>query len=63
MIYLKLLCVSFFSHGSRCGRYGDVYRQPVLVTFAVLVAWSFSFLIIFILPLDVSSTVFRFLFT
>jgi hypothetical protein len=29
------------------------------VTFGVLVAWSFSFLIIFILPLDVSSTVFR----
>ena len=31
-------------------------RQPVLVTISVLVAWYFSFLIIFIIPLDVSST-------
>ncbi|KAF6206203.1 hypothetical protein GE061_017432 [Apolygus lucorum] len=30
-----------------------------LVTFAVLIAWYFSFLIIFVLPLDVSNTVYR----
>jgi hypothetical protein len=29
------------------------------VTIAVLVAWYFSFLIIFVLPLDVSSTAYR----
>jgi len=33
-------------------------RQPVLVTLAVLTAWYFSFLIIFIIPLDVSNTIF-----
>jgi len=36
-------------------RYGDWYRHHIIVTIAVLVAWCFSFLIIFILPLDVSS--------
>ncbi|XP_077286113.1 LMBR1 domain-containing protein 2 homolog isoform X3 [Arctopsyche grandis] len=40
-------------------RYGDCYRQHVIVTLAVLTAWYFSFLIIFILPLDISSTVYR----
>lgn len=33
-------------------------RQPVLVTLAVLIAWYFSFLIIFIIPLDVSNTIY-----
>lgn len=36
-------------------RYGDWYRHHIIVTLAVLVAWCFSFLIIFVLPLDVSS--------
>ncbi len=40
-------------------RYGDWMRHRVAVTVAVLVAWYFSFLIIFILPLDVSSTTYR----
>jgi hypothetical protein len=31
-------------------------RQRLAVTLAVLVAWYFSFLIIFVLPLDVSNT-------
>lgn len=53
------ICAAILLAACLLYRYGDVYRQPVLVTFGVLVAWSFSFLIIFILPLDVSSTVFR----
>ncbi|XP_073951087.1 LMBR1 domain-containing protein 2 homolog isoform X2 [Choristoneura fumiferana] len=40
-------------------RYGDVYRNHIIVTVAVLTAWYFSFVIMFILPLDVSSTVYR----
>ncbi|KAK9512147.1 hypothetical protein O3M35_000633 [Rhynocoris fuscipes] len=40
-------------------KYGDIRKQNALVTFAVLIAWYFSFLIIFVLPLDVSSTVYR----
>uniref|UniRef100_A0A1B6KRT3 LMBR1 domain-containing protein 2 homolog n=1 Tax=Graphocephala atropunctata TaxID=36148 RepID=A0A1B6KRT3_9HEMI len=40
-------------------RYGNWQQHNVLVTLAVLIAWYFSLLIIFVLPLDVSSTVFR----
>ncbi|XP_075220777.1 LMBR1 domain-containing protein 2 homolog [Lycorma delicatula] len=40
-------------------RYGNWQRHNPLVTVAVLIAWYFSLLIIFVLPLDVSSTVFR----
>lgn len=36
-------------------RYGDWFRHHIIVTLSVLVAWYFSFLIIFILPLDVTS--------
>lgn len=40
-------------------KYGNIKKQNVLATFAVLIAWYFSFLIIFVLPLDVSTTVYR----
>ena len=33
-------------------------RQPVMVTLAVLTAWYFSFLIVFVIPLDVSNTIY-----
>lgn len=36
-------------------RYGDWFRHHLIVTLSVLIAWYFSFLIIFILPLDVTS--------
>lgn len=39
--------------------YGDWFRQRLFVTLSVLLAWYFSFLIIFVLPLDVSSTTYR----
>ncbi|XP_071116644.1 G-protein coupled receptor-associated protein LMBRD2-like isoform X1 [Haliotis cracherodii] len=40
-------------------RYGDLRKQHVLVTLATFIAWYFSFMIIFIIPLDVSSTFYR----
>lgn len=36
-------------------RYGNVQRQHILVTISVLTAWCFSFLIVFTIPLDVTS--------
>jgi hypothetical protein len=36
-------------------KYGNWLKHHIIVTVAVLVAWYFSFLIIFVLPLDVSS--------
>ncbi|XP_060552917.1 G-protein coupled receptor-associated protein LMBRD2-like [Ruditapes philippinarum] len=40
-------------------RYGDLRKQHVLVTLFTFIAWYFSFMIIFILPLDVSSTFYK----
>ena len=37
-------------------QYGNLRKQHFLVTLAVFTSWFFSFLIIFILPLDVSNT-------
>ena len=39
--------------------YGNWMRHRLAVTLAVLIAWYFSFLIIFIIPLDVSSTAYK----
>lgn len=36
-------------------RYGNWFRHHIIVTLAVLMSWYFSFLIIFVLPLDVSA--------
>lgn len=36
-------------------RYGNIQRQHPLVTVSVLTAWTFSFLIVFTIPLDVTS--------
>jgi len=51
--------VTFILAAALLWRYSNVFRQRIVVTLSVLVAWYFSFLIIFILPLDVSSTVYR----
>lgn len=40
-------------------KYGNWRRQHVIVSISVLIAWYFSFLIAFILPLDVSLTAYR----
>lgn len=36
-------------------RYGNWWKHRIFVTVSVLIAWYFSLLIIFILPLDVAS--------
>lgn len=36
-------------------RYGDLRKQNILTTLTTFIAWYFSFLIVFVLPLDVSS--------
>ncbi|XP_016961344.1 LMBR1 domain-containing protein 2 homolog [Drosophila biarmipes] len=40
-------------------RYGNIPRQHILVTLSVLTAWCFSFLIVFSIPLDITSTLYR----
>lgn len=40
-------------------RYGDLRKQNILTTLTTFISWYFSFLIIFVLPLDVSSTFYR----
>ncbi|RVE66268.1 hypothetical protein OJAV_G00124610 [Oryzias javanicus] len=40
-------------------RYGDFRRQQRMVLFGTLLAWYLCFLIVFILPLDVSTTIYR----
>lgn len=39
-------------------RYGNWFQHHLIVTISVLIAWYFSFLIIFVLPLDVTSVSF-----
>lgn len=53
-IVLTCFLAAFLLH-----RYGDLRKQHVLVTLFTFIAWYFSFMIIFILPLDVSSTFYK----
>jgi len=39
--------------------FGFRYRHHVIVTLSVLVAWYFSFIIVFVLPIDISTTIYR----
>ena len=39
--------------------YGDWFRQRLAVTLAVLTAWYFSFLIVVVLPIDISATAYN----
>ena len=39
--------------------YGDLWRQNRLSTIAIFLTWSFSFLMIFLLPVDIASTLYR----
>lgn len=58
-VFVFDVCVTLLLSGCLLYSYGDWMRHRVFVTVAVLVAWYFSFLIIFILPLDVSSTSYK----
>ncbi|CAH1775347.1 unnamed protein product [Owenia fusiformis] len=55
-VEIAVVCVAsaFLLH-----RYGNWRKQHFLVTLGTFIAWYFSFMIIFILPLDVSSTCYR----
>lgn len=53
------VCFTFVLAAVLLHRYGNFSQHPLLVTVSVFVAWYFSFTIIFILPLDVSTTAYR----
>lgn len=57
MAYLLVfgIIVAFTLATASLYRYGNVQRQHPLVTLSVLIAWCFSFLIVFTIPLDVTS--------
>ncbi|XP_031825371.1 LMBR1 domain-containing protein 2 homolog [Nomia melanderi] len=57
--FLIEIIVAFCLAATLLYKYGNIFRHHIFVTISVLIAWYFSLLIIFILPLDVSSTVFR----
>ncbi|XP_055522557.1 LMBR1 domain-containing protein 2 homolog [Wyeomyia smithii] len=61
MAYLLVfsICFALLLASISLYRYGCIQRQHPVVTFSVLTAWSFSFLIVFTIPLDVTSTVYR----
>ncbi|KAJ8945114.1 hypothetical protein NQ318_001579 [Aromia moschata] len=53
------ILLSFILSSTVLYRYGNWFRHRIFVTLVVLLAWYCSFLIIFALPLDVLSTVYR----
>ena len=50
---------AFLISGYLLYSYSNWFRQRIAVTIAVLVAWYFSFLIVLVLPLDVSATAYK----
>lgn len=61
MAYLLVFAIALalFLAALSLYRYGNIQRQHPIVTLSVLTAWCFSFLIVFTIPLDVTSTVYR----
>jgi len=57
-IFVWDLLIAFVAAAALLWRYANWKQQPILVTLAVLIAWYFSLLIIFVIPLDVSSTIY-----
>ncbi|KAF2367984.1 LMBR1-like membrane protein [Trinorchestia longiramus] len=53
------IILTFFIAACVLYRYGNWYRHHILVTVAVLIAWYFSMLIVFVLPIDVSNTIYE----
>ena len=58
-VFVLDVIVTLILSGCLLYSYGNWLRHRIAVTLAVLIAWYFSFLIIFILPLDVSSTAYK----
>ncbi|XP_060527973.1 LMBR1 domain-containing protein 2 homolog [Cylas formicarius] len=56
---ISKILISFIISSTVLYRYGNWFRHRIFVTLTVLLAWFCSFLIIFALPLDVISTVYR----
>ena len=52
---ISKILLSFILAATVLYRYGNWFRHHIIVTLIVLLAWYFSFLIIFALPLDVIS--------
>lgn len=50
---ISTIVLSFVLAASILYRYGNWFRHRIVVTLTVLLAWYFSFLIIFALPFDV----------
>jgi len=57
-VFVWDLLIAFVAAAALLWRYANWKQQPILVTLAVLLAWYFSLLIIFVIPLDVSSTIY-----
>lgn len=57
MAYLLVFAifVALFWAAISLYRYGNIQRQHPIVTLSVLTAWCFSFLIVFTIPLDITS--------
>lgn len=57
MVYLLAfaVCCALLLASVSLYKYGNVKRQHPIVTIFVLIAWTFSFLIVFTIPLDVTS--------
>lgn len=49
------ICLALILSSVSLFKYGNIPRQHPLVTISVLTAWTFSFLIVFSIPLDVTS--------
>lgn len=58
-VFVFDICVTLAISAYLLYSYGDWMRQRLAVTISVLIAWYFSFIIIFILPLDVSNTAYN----
>lgn len=53
------ILVTFALSAALLFHYGNWRRHRIMVTVSVLIAWYFSFIIIFVLPLDVSNTSYK----
>ncbi|KAF7488421.1 LMBR1 domain-containing protein 2 [Sarcoptes scabiei] len=56
---LIVITLNFFLTFFLLNRYGSLGRQNILITISVLISWFFSFNVISILPLDITSTIFN----
>lgn len=59
MLLFGAVILALVTSGVALYRYGDIQRQNPIVTVSVWIAWCFSLLIVFTIPLDVTATVYR----